>query len=342
MATKVETNRADGTWCKPKYFNNRQSAPKGLNKMKTISMEEFTNKINKVHNINSDDYELLSPYEGYNKPIIFKCNHCGCVKTVLDNSLTTTKKNKNICRCYGYTEEWHRINKKYKDWLNTQEDYNIIDEYKGNKINLLVECKKCHSKQKRSINSLINNDGCLICELKHSALKTTEQFQKELNLLYNDEYFVEEQYKGVLNDIRIKHLKCNTSYLAKPHYILTKKGGKCPVCYYNKSKGEQKIQYILDKYKVNYSMQKRFDDLKKMPFDFFIEDYNLAIEFQGIQHFQPIEFFGGVDSFKNQLKIDTKKLQYCIDNDYNYLSIPYYHFNNIESILVQRLSLAKE
>ena len=46
-------------------------------------------------------------------------------------------------------------------------------------------------------------------------------------------------------------------------------------------------------------------------FDFYLPDYNTCIEFQGLQHFKPIDFFGGEEDFIIQQKNDNKKKEYC-------------------------------
>ena len=52
-----------------------------------------------------------------------------------------------------------------------------------------------------------------------------------------------------------------------------------------------------------------------MYFDFVLLDENnniiKAIEFDGIQHFEPIEYFGGQDAFINQQERDQRKADYC-------------------------------
>lgn len=48
--------------------------------------------------------------------------------------------------------------------------------------------------------------------------------------------------------------------------------------------------------------------------DIFIPSRNIAIEYQGRQHFEPIDFFGGVEAFQENLKRDKRKKKKCQDN----------------------------
>ena len=47
----------------------------------------------------------------------------------------------------------------------------------------------------------------------------------------------------------------------------------------------------------------------QMSYDIFISKINIAIEYQGKQHFEPIDFFGGIIGFKNTKRRDAEKLQ---------------------------------
>ena len=42
---------------------------------------------------------------------------------------------------------------------------------------------------------------------------------------------------------------------------------------------------------------------------------NICIEFNGKQHYEPIDFFGGVDRFEKQQINDNIKVNYCNDNN---------------------------
>ncbi len=66
-------------------------------------------------------------------------------------------------------------------------------------------------------------------------------------------------------------------------------------------------------------------------------EQNIIIEFDGEQHFKPVDFFGGEDSFKDLQKRDYEKNQYCLKNKITLFRIPYTQINNIEKILSEIL-----
>ena len=70
-----------------------------------------------------------------------------------------------------------------------------------------------------------------------------------------------------------------------------------------------------------------------MQYDFFIPSKNICIEYDGVQHFKPIEYFGGDKNFKSQLIKDKIKSDFCKNNGIKLVRIPYYEYKNIHKIL---------
>jgi hypothetical protein len=49
--------------------------------------------------------------------------------------------------------------------------------------------------------------------------------------------------------------------------------------------------------------------------DLYNSKYNFAIEYNGIQHYEPIEYFGGQDAFEYRCKLDLLKHDLCKENN---------------------------
>ncbi len=117
-----------------------------------------------------------------------------------------------------------------------------------------------------------------------------------------------------------------------------KNGTGCPIC--ASSKGEKEVKRMLEQMKVNYISQKIFSykNLKRLSFDFYFPDHNKAVEFDGIQHFQPVEFFGGEKSYQQQVICDLYKNEYCSENEISLLRIHYKDKEEIPFLLDSLLS----
>lgn len=115
--------------------------------------------------------------------------------------------------------------------------------------------------------------------------------------------------------------------------------GKCPHCH-ERSRGERIIAMLLDKYHVTYSRQEHFNrdlhDIKPIPLDFYLPEFNLAIEFDGQGHYYPV---WGEESFYRTLLHDGMKNNYCRWNHIDLLRIPYWEGDHIEEIFTDRLNL---
>jgi very-short-patch-repair endonuclease/signal peptidase I len=112
-----------------------------------------------------------------------------------------------------------------------------------------------------------------------------------------------------------------------------KKSG-CPTC--GESIGERKIGIFLKSLNTNFIREHKFPDCKnilELPFDFFVPSFNTCIEFDGIQHFEPMDYFGGEKAFKSQQLRDKIKTDYCENNYINLIRIRYDQIEKIPDIL---------
>lgn len=109
------------------------------------------------------------------------------------------------------------------------------------------------------------------------------------------------------------------------------------------SKGEQRINKILTQMNINFIQEKTYVDLigdseKPLRFDFYLLDYNVLIEYQGEQHYEPQNYFGGENAYYKRVKYDNLKRDYCQQNDIKLIEIPYWDFNEIdENYLMERI-----
>ena len=104
------------------------------------------------------------------------------------------------------------------------------------------------------------------------------------------------------------------------------------------SRGEMKIHEILEKSGLKYKMEYIFPDLKSpngrpLRFDFvvFDDDGNIdfLIEYQGKQHYEPSQKYGGKRGFYQQQFNDNKKRRFCALHDFRLIEIPYTEENLI-------------
>lgn len=117
------------------------------------------------------------------------------------------------------------------------------------------------------------------------------------------------------------------------------KGFGCNNC--SESKGEKKIAKYLTQHNIEFIRQKKFSGCvgikHKLPFDFYIPKFRTCIEFDGIQHFQPVSYFGGIEAFEKLKTNDKIKNDYCEENYINIIRIRYDQIDDIYNILYSNL-----
>lgn len=212
--------------------------------------------------------------------------------------------------------------------------YTLLSEkYVNARTKIKIKCKHGHI-QEVTLNSFkTNNGGCRKCaDLKE--IKRKRYTIKEIDKYLNDANYTLLSKDYTCNKDKLL-IKCDKGHIFEMSFSKFKNANhRCPEC--NVSKGENKIDIILHKNNIKHIHQYKIDDCKNiysLPFDFYLEDYDVLIEYQGEQHFEPIKYFGGIEKFKKQIINDSIKKYYCIENNIKLIQIPYWEFDNIKYIM---------
>ena len=121
-------------------------------------------------------------------------------------------------------------------------------------------------------------------------------------------------------------------------FLNKKQGHGCPFC--NTSKGENIISIWLKNKNIKFSKTKEYENLKDkdlLSYDFYIENKNLLIEYNGEQHYKNV-FNKPLHEWHRQLHHDWMKRKYAKKNGITLLVIPYWDFKNIDAILEEILA----
>lgn len=238
--------------------------------------------------------------------------------------------NKQGCpECSGrkrYTTEY--FIKKVKT-LDHAKDYDYSKTvYVNSKTHIIVTCKE-HGDFKITPGHLLSGEGCPKCRYIKSAnskRRSISEVIEESIKIHGDkyDYSLITEYK---ND-RIKYpILCpqhGIFYQTFNNHIKAKQG--CPLC--RQSLMENDLSAFFISNDIVYEREKTFPwlvDNKKLRIDFYLPNYNIAIECQGIQHFKPIKALGGEESYKILVKHDNIKRKLCEKNNITLL-----YYSNIK------------
>jgi very-short-patch-repair endonuclease len=215
---------------------------------------------------------------------------------------------------------------------NNKYDYSE-SKYNGSKSKIKVNCLKHGTFDVLAYNHM-NGVGCFFCSIDDKK-RTKEELINELNIIHNNKYkyIFSNDFISTKDDIKIV---CPTHGEFFQNVEVHLRGSGCTLCK-TKSRGEILIKNILNKYNIDFTKEKKFDNLSRFRFDFWIPKLNTVIEFDGKHHFKSIPFFGGKKTFKKIKKNDLIKNTYCLKNNINLLRISYSDLKNIEEIIKKQI-----
>ena len=333
---------------KPNDHNNSkypQNCP-NCSQSKKSNIKEFIIKAKKIH---GDKYDYsYAEYENCHKPMRIFCKE--------HNSFFMQNSNNHLqgqnCPC-GRNERIGRGNKKLnqesfieksKEIHGDRFNYSLI-EFKDIKKPIKIICNKHNLIFEQSPDSHIRSKHCCPICLEEKGLNTNrttkEEFIKKAKKIHGDLYCYDKVvYNGNDENIKIFCKRCNDYFYQKPRNHTSAKCG-CPVC--SSSSGELDIEKFLKEKNIKFERQKIFKEckLKKyLKFDFYVKDFNCVIEFNGLQHYEFVEFFHKTYSeFILRQKRDEIKRNYAKENNLKILEIPYWQQKDIYNILTKEFNL---
>ena len=217
------------------------------------------------------------------------------------------------------------------------------NDYVDTKCRIVVSCDKGHRYPTRA-NTLRSGKRCKKCSAKENGIKNRIPYEIMFESVKQEGYKLltsKEEYNGTHSYCLFQCDRKHEPYRSRMAEFL--QGSRCPIC--NESKGERKIRKKLSECEVSFSQQHKFKDCRfkqVLAFDFYLPEHNLCIEYDGVQHYKIVDIFGGFDGFIETKIRDVVKNEYCKNNNLELLRIPYFKFDEIESILLNKLKLSQD
>ena len=313
---------------------------KSRSKRRKYTHEEF---IDKLHKINST-ITVIGQYTSSQTKIECKCDICNHIWNVKPNNLMNGSGCPNCCNNdKGNSLRWN-TEQFIQQLANKNTNVLLLSEYINYNTKVVVQCKECNTIFEITPHHLLNGHGCKKCASKKVGdilRKDNDDFILELEKI-SSTIRILSKYVNSKTNVKCQCTICGNEWVATPNNLL--KGTGCIMCNHKQSKGEQKVQSILEDWQIGYISQYTYDDLLgvnngKLSYDFYLPRYNLLVEVQGIQHEKSVDIFGGDTQFKKQQEHDKRKREYAKSHGYRLLEIWYYDFDNIEEILNRELEV---
>lgn len=271
-----------------------------------LTLQEFIDKSNCKHNFKYDYSK--SEYINSKKSLIIICkihgefeqkpyihlDGSGCQKCNPTRKISNTNFIERSILIHGNTY-----------------DYSYVNYGKNNYELVSIVCKE-HGQFKQRPWAHLRGQGCPKCA--DNQRSTTVEFIDKSTKKHNNTYnYSLVKYKDKRSKVKIICMKHGV-FEQRPYIHI--QGHGCPIC--KNSKLERYLREKLINLNIKFEQNKRYDSCRNvlpLPFDFYLTDFNILLECDGIQHHKPVNFFGGDDRLEYQIKNDKIKNEYCDLND---------------------------
>jgi len=323
----------------PYKFSSGRRCPKCAGNQKKTH-EQFKIEFDVVF---KGEYDLIGTYKGARNKVKIIHNKCGHNYEATPDGLLNKKS-----KCPACNEKALRLSrikspetfeKEFNQLCNG--DYKLLSKYKRDHLKIKVKHLNCGEIYEVEASSFIQGTRCKSCQAKKVHLNQTwtqRDFEEKIAGLGFGKYELLSQYTLSVNKVKLRHLMCGSEYEVTPGQFI--QGSRCPRC--QSSKGEMKVELYLRENKYEFKPQYRFGDCRykrPLPFDFAIlkdDEITCLIEYQGRQHFTPIEVFGGKKGYETTKIRDRIKETYCKENNIPLIEIPY-TIKDVNSFLDEKL-----
>jgi very-short-patch-repair endonuclease len=285
-----------------------------MSKKKTI--EDFVDEAKLIHGFNYDYSKVL--YVDAKTDVEIVClihgsflqspdSHLsgkGCLKCGVETSATKRRKTIKDFVCNAKVVHGERYDYSISTYVNSNEK-------------LAINCS-LHGVFWQLPGHHLRGVGCPVCGANRAAdnkkNKAKALFESTANKVHGGRY--DYSYVNYISAHGKVEIACRRHGIFKQDAASHLGGKGCPICM--ESKGECLVASVLDSLGVRYVRQKKFDGCRlerQLSFDFYLPDFNVAIEFDGIQHYEPRDFGGSKESackeFMKTKKRDEVKNDYC-------------------------------
>lgn len=285
-----------------------------------------------------------SPYVSCNTRMLFACVKCGkSWKRFPENELSSIGNGCPYCskEIIGKHKKIAGIRKRKK--LSKSFNKKVMKyshgtikplwRYRSSKRPMKYKCMICGyiwiSKR-----SKWDNVHCMACAIHKRNISNSvhyDEFAKELNKKWNGKIkCLKNTFKlGRRSRIEFECQYGHKWWSTQEYMVKNPKCTGCPYC--NKrnkstlSNMEEATKIYLKSNNIKYICGYKAKWLGNLHLDFYLPNIRVAIEDDGIQHFEPVEFFGGKKRYPSRHQNDLNKDKLCFNNGVLLIRIKDFH-----------------
>ena len=302
------------------------------------TLEQFLSEANKIHG-SSYDYSRVN-YSSYHEKITIICAQHGAFEQTPAGHLAGRG-----CKTCGHIKTGDAFRSDNAGFIKKAQqihgegyDYASV-VYVNNLTHVEIICAD-HGKFKQQPSKHIDaKQGCPSCANRDMD---TVKFVQRANEIHQNKYdYTETIYLKAQEKVTILCPEHGCFEQKADHHL---RGSGCEYCVdFLNSNGSKKIETWLSDNKFAFEREKRFDNLinpetgRSLRFDFYLAEQNTLIEFDGRQHFNSVDYFGGRDAYERVKFRDVIKNNWALENGIDLIRIDYKQEEEIDNILGTKL-----
>lgn len=281
-----------------------------------IIHQNFYNYSESVYTGNDKQIKIICPIHG---PFMQRASHHlngkGCSGCMADKVSIQKKKPSDVF--------FFQCKEKHDDFY----DYSS-SIYLGKLKHMNVKCPT-HGEFSIRADNHLKGSGCKECFL----IQNRERQKMDISVFISRSSIIHKN-KYNYSLVNYTNLESNVFIICPQHGKFSQRAGVhlsgsgCPKCSCF-SKGEKKISEYFIERGISFEYQKTYNEFinpitgAKYKFDFYLPMEDVLIEFDGLHHFIPIEYWGGEEYFKKIQYKDNLKNDFCKNNNIKLIRISY-------------------
>lgn len=290
---------------------------------------------------NNSKCKLITFTRGENYRILLKLE-CACGKefdTDLQYFIRKKSKSCNYCSEYKYYDI-----EMIKEYVKNNSKCEVLDDnYVNIETPIRFRCK-CGEEFKTTFTNFMkqNKRHCDKCGIERASIKKSYTFEEVKQYIENNSTckLLSKEYNGCYDKLELL-CECGEKFFVS--FDKFKNQGvnnkvRCDICNKRISLPARNIKDFLIANNINFEREYVFKDCrykKCLPFDFYLPDKNICIEYDGEFHYKELSIGNDLELQKTRDRIKTN---YCVENNIKLIRIPYWENDKIEDILEKELT----
>ena len=277
----------------------------------------------------------------------FSCNVEGCHYEWVATLSSVVNSQSGCPSCSG-KEQWNFS--RFKTYMRKHRpEINISQICEDDVVNrgsrLPFSCYTCGYEWETSLNNMVNGEtGCSRCSGNEPI--TYDIFLERIDTRLDIDFsLTRERHIDNGNKSRLKCRCVECQHVWRPSFkdVFGKHQSGCPSCC--SSKGEKEVKKYLEDHNIQHEREVTLESLPRKRYDFrFVhEEIGYLLEFDGIQHFEQIDYFHREeDSFEEGQRVDRRKTRHALRNGYRLIRIDYTQVDNVPRHIRRALRSEKD